>query len=83
MKTFSSEELAILTNALEKSLDYVHRTEALTEQVSDLPDLLMPGDGHRLFTLGEWTAHQILSPKLSNGWRTSKAVKRTPRPGAS
>ena len=32
----------------------MHQQETLTEQVSDLLDLLVPGDGHRLFTLGEW-----------------------------
>ena len=54
MKNFTNEELSTITNALQRALDYVHQQETLTEQVSDLLDLLVPGDGHRLFTLGEW-----------------------------
>ena len=54
MKTFSSEELETITSALQQSIDYVHQKETLTEQVSGLLDLLIPDDGHRLFTLGKW-----------------------------
>ena len=54
MKTFSNEELATLTSALQRSLDYVHQQQILTDQVSDLLGLLIPGDGHCLFPLGEW-----------------------------
>ena len=70
MKTFSSEELAILTSALQKSLDYVHQQETLTEQVSDLLDLLIPGDGHRLFTLGEWNRTPTLESEIIE-WLTN------------
>ena len=54
MKNFTNEEISTITNALQRALDYVHEQETLTEQVGDLLDLLIPGDGHRLFTLGEW-----------------------------
>ena len=57
MKTFSSEELATLTNALQRSLDYVHQQQILTDQVSDLLDLLIPGDDHCLFPLGGMEPH--------------------------
>ena len=52
--SFSNEELATITNALQKALDYVRQQNKLTQQVSDLLALLIPGDGHRLFTVGEW-----------------------------
>ena len=68
MKTFSSEELETITSALQQSIDYVHQKETLTGQTSDLLGLLIPGDGHHLFTLGEWSANQLLSPRSSNGW---------------
>ena len=64
MKTFSSEELAILTSALQKSIDYVYQKETLTEQVSDLLDLLILDDGHRLFTLGEWNGTPTLESEI-------------------
>ena len=64
MKTFSSEELAILTGALQKSLDYVYQKETLTDQVSDLLDMLIPGDGQRLFTLGEWNRTPTLESEI-------------------
>ena len=54
MKNFTNDELSTITSALQGALDYVHQRETLTEQVCDLLDLLIPGDGHRLFTLGEW-----------------------------
>ena len=54
MKSFSKEELATILCALQKALDYVRQKEGLTEQVGDLLDLLIPGDGHRLFALGDW-----------------------------
>ena len=54
MKNFTNEEISTITSALQRALDYVHQQENLTEQVSDLLELLIPGDGHRLFTLGEW-----------------------------
>ena len=53
MKTFSSEELKTITSALQQSLDYLHQQITLTQQVADLLALLIPGDGHRLFTVGE------------------------------
>ena len=64
MKTFSSEELETITSALQKSIDYVYQMETLTEQVSGLLDLLIPGDGHRLFTLGEWNRTQTLESEI-------------------
>ena len=64
MKTFSSEELGTITSALQKSIDYVYQMETLTEQVSGLLDLLIPGDGHRLFTLGEWNRTQTLESEI-------------------
>ena len=67
MKTFSREEIETITSALQKWLDYLHQQKTLTEQVGGLLDLLIPGDGHRLFTLGNGTAHQLLSTKFSNG----------------
>ena len=64
MKTFSSEELETITSALQKSLDYLHQQKTLTEQVSSLLDLLIPGDGHRLFTLGEWNRTPTLESEI-------------------
>ena len=64
MKTFSSEELETITSVLQQSIDYVHQRETLTEQVSDLLDLLIPGDGHCLFTLGEWNRTPTLESEI-------------------
>ena len=64
MKTFSSEELETITSALQKSLDYLHQQKTLTEQVSGLLDLLIPGDGHCLFTLGEWNRTPTLQSEI-------------------
>ena len=64
MKTFSSEELETITSALQKSLDYLHQQKTLTEQVGGLLDLLIPGDGHRLFTLGEWNRTPTLESEI-------------------
>ena len=84
MKNFSNEELATITSALQNALDYVRQKETLAGQVSDLLGLLIPGDGRT--ACSPWwergTAHQLLSPKLSNGWQTSRTVKRTSGPGA-
>ena len=67
MKIFASEEFTILTSALQKALDYLHQKETLTEQVSDLLDLLIPGDGHRLLTVGEWHHTPALESEVI-GW---------------
>ena len=64
MKTFSSEELETITSALQQSIDYVHQKETLAEQVGDLLDLLIPGDGHHLFTLGEWSRKPTLESEI-------------------
>ena len=64
MKTFSSEELATLTSALQQSLDYLHQQQILTDQVSGLLGLLIPGDGHCLFPLGEWTRTPALESEI-------------------
>ena len=73
MKTFSSEELETITSVLQQSIDYVHQRETLTEQVSDLLDLLIPGDGHCLFTLGEWNRTPTLESEIIE-WLRSYAV---------
>ena len=83
MKTFSSEELETITSALQKSLDYLHQQKTLTEQVGGLLDLLIPGDGHRLFTLGEWNRTPTLESEIIEWLGTFKTVKRTSGPGAS
>ena len=54
MKSFTEEELAVVASALEKATEYFQDKQALTEQVRDLLDLLIPGDGNRQVTLGEW-----------------------------
>ena len=54
MKTLSEEELTIVTSALEKARAYFQEKEALTEQVRDLLDLLIPDDGNGLVALGKW-----------------------------
>ena len=64
MKTFSSEELETITSALQKSLDYLHQQKTLTGQVGGLLDLLIPGDWHRLFTLGEWNRTPTLESEI-------------------
>ena len=64
MKTFSSEELETITSALQQSIDYVHQKETLTGQTSDLLDLLIPGDGNHLFTLGEWSRKPTLESEI-------------------
>ena len=48
----------------------MHQQETLTEQVFDLLDLLIPGDGHRLFTLGEWHHSQTPESEII-GWLES------------
>ena len=64
MKSFSNEELATIMSALQKALDYVHEKETLTEQVADLLDLLIPGDGHRLSALGDWDRTPALESEI-------------------
>ncbi len=64
MKTFSNEELETITSALQKSLDYLHQQKTLTEQVGGLLDLLIPGDGQRLFALGEWNRTPALESEI-------------------
>ena len=64
MKSFSKEELATIMCALQKALDYVRQEEALTEQVADLLGLLIPGDRHRLFALGEWNRTPALESEI-------------------
>ena len=67
MKSFSEEELAVVTTALEKARDYFQEKEALTEQVRDLLDLLITSDGNRLITLGEWHHSPALESEII-GW---------------
>ena len=64
MKSFSNEELATIMRALQKALDYLHQEETLTEQVGDLLELLIPGDEHRLLTLGEWRHSPALETEI-------------------
>ena len=64
MRNFTGEEISTITSALQRALDYVRQQKNLTEQVSDLLDLLIPGDGHRLFTLGEWHHSPDLAPRI-------------------
>ena len=53
MKNFTDEEILTITSALQRALDHVHQRETIIEQVGDLLELLIPSDGHHLFTLGE------------------------------
>ena len=64
MKSFSEEELTFIKNTVQIALDYVRQKETLTEQVGDLLDLLIPGDGHRLLTLGEWRHSSALESEI-------------------
>ena len=69
MKSFSEEELAVVTTALEKARDYFQEKQALTEQVRDLLNLLIPGEGYRLVALGEWHHSPSLESEII-GWLT-------------
>ena len=64
MKTFTEEELSVVISALEKARDYVHEKKALTEQVRDLLDLLIPDAGNGLATLGEWHHSPALESEI-------------------
>ena len=57
-------------NALQKAVDYYHDKEALTEQVRDLLDLLIPDEGNGLVVLGEWHHSPALEPEII-GWLAS------------
>ena len=64
MKNFTEEELAVVASALEKATEYFKDKQALTEQVRDLLELLIPGEGNRLVTLGEWHCSPALESKI-------------------
>ena len=70
MKNFTNEGISTITSALQNALDYVHQRETLIERVGDLLELLIPGDGHRLFTLGEWHHSPDLESEIIE-WLTS------------
>ena len=69
MKNFTDEGISTITSDLQRALDYVHEQRTQIEQVGDLLDLLIPGDEHRLFTLGEWHHSPDLDSEITE-WLT-------------
>ena len=67
MNNFTEEDFDIVITALEKARDYVHEKKALTEQVRDLLDLLIPDEGNGLVALGEWHHSPALESEII-GW---------------
>ena len=53
--------------ALDEMVRYIGEKEDLTKDFDDVLHLIIPGDGHRLLTLGDWRHSPALEPEII-GW---------------
>ncbi len=65
--TTMEDRVGRINEILDEMVHHIEAKEDLTKDIADVLHLLIPGDGHRILTLGDWHHSPALGPEII-GW---------------
>ena len=79
--TIMEDRVEQVNGILDEMVQYTGGKEAVTKDFADVLHLLIPGDGHRLLTLGNWRHSPALGPEIID-WLAARTGEEETHPPA-